>query len=284
MKIRGVVGLVLAMAGTACGPMPGYVDPDREAATPAAPPAPAPHTKITDDRDGPDDEDEREQIAERRDVEQPDEAEQERPPRPPRYAPPPRYTPPTERTPRYTPPMREPVQEPPAELPEPLPPVPAAVVKPQEKVRKVSIDEDTYYLLDPVRKLCFLRHKDTMTSLDCARIPEARDFADEPVAPVPLPAAPAEPKLPEPARVSRTPEPAPAKSGAPTADETARFEGAFVDIFCDRKGGDDVSPDQRITDRGLSVERYTALEGWWANDEKAWWTLTDKARKACPQR
>jgi len=294
--IGGALGLMLFGALGACGPMPGYVDPDRHvAASPSVPPAPpapsAPPARMSepgDDEDAGDDVD-----SEEADVVGDPFAIDPKPrptsryeaePKPrtaPRYEPPaPRYEPPQ----RQTPPAR---YEPPTQPGPYVPPVPASPST-SGGIRKITIDDETYYLLDPARKLCFLRHRETMTAIDCSRIPEARDFVS-PSEPAPAPARLPEPE-PAPARapsrviVPPAPEPAPSKGNGPTPDEIARFEGAFVDIFCDRKGGEDVAPEDRIQDRGLAVARYEELESWWAADEKAWWNLTDKARKACPQR
>ncbi|PIE66007.1 MAG: hypothetical protein CSA24_01120 [Deltaproteobacteria bacterium] len=178
---------------------------------------------------------------------------------------------------------------------------------------------DTYYLIDRERKLCFLHHKTTLTPVDCARLPEARDlvaptptptrprydsYAPPPApAPVPAPApAPAAAPAPAPAAAPGTPlapaptpqplpapEPAPAltptpppsTAGAPTPEELTRFEVAYFDIFCDRRDGADTAPRLRIEGQGLTVDRYGEIEAWWASDQKAWWTLTNKARRAC---
>lgn len=311
MQVRGVVGWVLsvgalspvaalvAMSGAACGPMPGYIDPRQQAEeanndTPPAPPAPAPERAKAEPTD--------EQTADGDDVATPTPEAANEPAPPgvtyepaPRRDPPPRYTPPRHEPPRYTPPARYEPPVPPQRAEPPARYEPPARTEPApSQVRKVVLDEDTYYLLDASRRLCFLRHKDTMTLVDCTKIPEAQDFARAPAPePAPAPRAPA-PREPDPvpappARVSRPtepvepePSPEPTEDG-PSNDETARFEGAFIDIFCDRKSGEEVAPEQRIKDRGLAVDRYEQLETWYAGDEKAWWALTDKARKACPR-
>lgn len=293
--IGGALGIVLLGATGACGPMPGYVDPDRQVASAPTPPTPAaPPARLDEADDDVDDEDG--SVVESEDLDA-DERRDLAPEPPARYEPPartaPRYEPPA---PTYEPPART---NPPRYERAPTPGAPGPYVPPREVpaspsqaggIRKITIDDDTYYLLDPARKLCFLRHRETMTSIDCTKIPEARDF----VTPTPIEPARTPERIPapepvrQPSRIAPSPEPEPtpepSRSGGPSPDEIARFEGAFVDIFCDRKGGEDVAPEDRIRDRGLSVERYEALESWWAADEKAWWNLTDKARKACPQR
>ncbi|MFT7581712.1 MAG: hypothetical protein ACI9MR_003390 [Myxococcota bacterium] len=90
---------------------------------------------------------------------------------------------------------------------------------------------------------------------------------------------------PDPRR-SAQPTPAPAPKEAPeitvpSPQELTRFETAYFAIFCDRRTGGEVAPKTRIEAEGLSIERYTEIEGWWASDQEAWWQLTNKARRAC---
>lgn len=289
LKSVGMVVGLGVLGGAACGPMPGYVPrPEREAANnaPARPPAPAPEEDAPAIRSNPpaersvrrdaqveDDPSELDDTTEASEPEQ-DETPADPPPRPPkptRSSPPPNWDAPapakTQRAPAPAPRPEAPREEP---APEPTP----------SAMKTIRLDADTYYLIDPVRKLCFLRHKESMTALDCAKIPEAsellttRPARPEPARPQPEPAREAPPAPASPNRKT------PAKA-APTPDEMVRFEAAFTDIFCDRKTQDDTAPEDRIKERGLSTDRYEAIESWWAADENAWWTLTTRAAKGC---
>jgi len=191
-------------------------------------------------------------------------------PRPPRYVPPSNWEPPE-------PDARRTARTPDAE--------PAAPEGPNhEGMKIVRLDADSYYLIDPMRKLCFLRHKESMTAIDCAKIPEA----SEQPAPVERPAKRVSPpeadRKPAP---SRLPEPEPskrdegAKPSSPSPGELLRFESAFIAIYCDRKHRDDTPPETRITEHGLATVRYEAIEAWWAADANAWYTLTTRASKDC---
>lgn len=330
MNLRGWIGAMMLLGGTACGPMPGYQMPHEEVPpAPRAPPAPAPtlpsdpagevddrvvvrrevvirreddedryardERDLRDDRDPADEAGEPADDRDEGELDETDEAPPVPAPRPPRYAPPPNWEP--------TP---DPAKSP---APKPAPERPAAAPEPDrpDAIKIVRLDADSYYLIDPVRRLCFLRHKESMTAVDCAKIPEAGtpDRA-QPATPSPAPV-----RAPEP---SRMPEPSPAPATAPTApppptpeapapldepappgqdggprapspspDELTRFEGAFIAIYCDRKNRDATLPEARIREQGLTTVRYEAIEAWWAGDENAWYTLTTKASKACPR-
>lgn len=276
---------LMALGLSACGHIPGYYPDDeapRAAAAPSgpkSPPAPPPSARRpAQDFDEPNEagesDDETDGEAEADEAEPADEAPPYvPPPRPPRYTPPSTWEPPA--TPP-TAPAPQPVQ--PAPQPTRVAPPPREADAPADGVKTIRLDADTYYLVDARRNLCFLRHKESMTAVDCSRVVDPADpkASPAPTSPraVPAPAAPTPP--PGPSRV----EPAPAPA-TPTPDETTRFEAAFTDIFCDRKARDETAPEARIRARGLSVERYEAIEGWWAGDENAWFALTSKAARSC---
>lgn len=319
MNLRGWIGALMLLGGTACGPMPGYQMPHEEVPpAPRAPPAPMPTSPAGDDeerrvvvrreveverygrderdlRDEGDEGEDRDEVGERDDVAPSDEIEDDAPepappaPRPPRYEPPRNWEPSPAPAPKTSPapPSPEPVKV----APEPDRP---------DAVKIVRLDADSYYLIDPVRRLCFLRHKESMTAIDCAKIPEAGTERAVPAAP----REPAPPPAPEPSRLpepDRMPEPSPApantpappdpldepareggpRPSSPSPDELTRFEAAFIDIYCDRKNRDDTLPEARIREHGLTTVRYEAIEAWWAGDENAWYALTTKASKAC---
>ncbi len=147
---------------------------------------------------------------------------------------------------------------------------------------------NTYYLIDRDRKLCFLHHDKTMTQVDCALIPEAKDLASAAPAPAVAPTPPAPAGPPTPAIPAAPPAPADgdsdvsrSNSGAPSTTEKARFQAAYIDIFCDRRSGANASPDTRIDEHGLTAQRYGEIEAWWAEDADAWWRLTNDARRTC---
>ena len=246
---------------TACGPMPGYQMPqtssDEMRTEPRSPPAPVSSVEPRaageiDEAPAPDEGDDA------YDDQAPAEEEVTPAPRAPK---PPRYTP--ERN--WDPP------QPPEREPTVAPPEPPRT----DGIKIVKLDADSYYLIDSLRRLCFLRHKESMTAVDCARIPEANDTT-----PTKAPERMPEPKVPE-----RMPEPSRAPSeptpSSPSPDEMMRFESAFIDIYCDRKLHDETAPESRIRERGLTTVRYEAIEAWWAGDENAWYALTSKAAKAC---
>lgn len=265
MSLRSWFGAMLLMlGGTACGPMPGYQMPHGEAPpSPRTPPTPSPDEEEEeerqelvhrdDERYGQEDRDGREEPGAgvddeapgaEREADAPAPAPEPKAPRPPRYAPPKNWDEPKPET--------EPRKSP-TPAPEPTTP------EPPDAVRIVRLDADSYYLIDPVRRLCFLRHKESMTAIDCTKIPEAgtpgRDRESE-----------------------GSPRPA-----SPPAEELTRFEAAFTAIYCDRKSGVDTLPETRMREHGLTTARYEAIEAWWAGDENAWYTLTTRAAKACPR-
>lgn len=271
-----IAGMVASIA--ACGPMPGYVPDEPEDRAPRERPAPP---------------DEREHAPDPRD-EGAGEHEDDAPPAvgpgsSVEYGDDTRDTP---AGPPASPAARRPAVD--------APPAPAPAVETSRGgLQTIPLgDPKTYYLIDRNRGLCFLFHNDSMTEIDCAKIPEARDLvpAAAPAPAAPTPPAPA-PPAPAPPAVRRGPGvptpstrndgPPPARvapvvpSGSPTPDELVRFEAAYIDIFCDRRGGATTPPKMRIEQQGLSVERYGDIEEWWASDQTAWWSLVNKARSAC---
>lgn len=265
---------LMALGLSACGHIPGYY-PDDEApraaagpGRPKAPPAPPPGARRPADTAEPD------EMAEPDEATEPDEAEPideappyVPPPKPPRYTPPSTWEPPAPAAP-----APQPVQ--PAPQPTRVAPPPREADTQADGVKTIRLDADTYYLVDMRRNLCFLRHKESMTAVDCAKVVD-------PGAPAPAPASTPTPSRVEPAAPPPAPAPAKVEPATPTPDETTRFEAAFTDIFCDRKSRDETPPEARIRARGLSVERYEAIEGWWAGDENAWFALTSKAARSC---
>jgi|GEM_PF-1673193 len=305
--MSGAAFAIVMLGATACGPMPGYQMPQHEEVPqePRSPPAPQPArpTVSVDDRarpgakgrdegDAPDPGTDDQSTNEEQDdgtwrEPEPEPEVEERAPRPPRYTPPRNWDGPA--------PARTTRPEPPA--PEPVAPEPEPVPVKTDGIKIVRLDADSYYLIDSLRKLCFLRHKESMTALDCAKIPEAGEVTRVPASPTPARSPepdrmpeptrqPEQDRMPEPGRKT-APEPEPAKreegprTTSPTPDEMVRFEGAFIDIYCDRKLRDETAPESRIRERGLSTVRYESIEAWWAADENAWYTLTTRASKSC---
>ena len=275
----------MALGLSACGHIPGYYPEDEAPRAsagperPKAPPAPPPGARRPPDEVG-----EVGEVGEVDDTVEADEAGPVDDAEPVDEAPP--YVPPP-KPPRYTPPSTwEPPAAPARNAPTPPPVQPTPVAPPAREadtadgVKTIRLDADTYYLVDARRNLCFLRHKESMTAVDCARVVDPADTRNSP-APAPTPPSRVEPVAPAPAPAapSRV-EPAPTPA-TPTPDETTRFEAAFTDIFCDRKARSETPPEARIRGRGLSVERYEAIEGWWASDENAWFALTSKAARSC---
>lgn len=290
----------MATGLVACGHIPGYypegeTTPEATRARPTSPPAPAPSpaARRGADEEGPEEADASytdEGDGDAGEAAPSDDAPPYEPPakRPPRYSPPPAWDPPEAPA---QPAPAEPVRQVPIAPPPAAPAERANRTEPagDEGLKTIRLDADTYYLVDLKRNLCFLRHKESMTAIDCARVAEPSP-APAPAREVREPAAPARQPRPEesrppvreavPAPEPTAPTPAPSPA-SPSPDEITRFEAAFSDIFCDRKRGDDTTPEDRIAARGLSVQRYEAIEGWWAGDEKAWFALTTKAAGRC---
>lgn len=291
MTRRMWAGAVLGFGLMACGPMPGYIS-EPSAPTPSAPPAKAESPRVS--APGPSGEAGSEVVSEPL----PAPAKPAVPRAPARREAPPAYEPP--QTPEYDPaedqdappaPSQPPIFRPSQRIPEPAPS--------KSGMQTIRLDDDSYYLVDAARGVCFFRHKDVMAPVDCSKIPEsggedapAPERARAPTQPPRLsrppaqpPALPPEPELepeaePEPPTQPTT-RPAQAPKLQASPDEMLRFERAYDAIFCDRKRGDTTAPDQRIRAQGLTTARYEAIEGWWADDENAWWTLTERARRAC---
>jgi len=295
--------MVLGLGTSACGHIPGYYPaedkaPESASWAPKSPPAPPPVAAArrgADEGDAPEADEPYDDAArdtqdtqDTQDTAGIDESAADEP-ESDTSAPP--YTPPAPRPPRHTPPPAwEPTREP-ASRPQPPTSPPARPTTPEpasperaDGVRTIRLDADTYYLVDSARNLCFLRHKESMTAVDCARVAGSSGDSSNPAA-LPKPAArpPEPPPTREPVRPAEPERPArPARAPtSPTPDETVRFEAAFTDIVCDRKSQDDTSPEDRIRGRGLSIDRYEAIESWWAADENAWFTLTGRAAKGC---
>jgi len=198
------------------------------------------------------------------------------------------------------PPAPSAAPEPPARV---SPPPDASLAASPSKLQVVPLDRaDSYYLIDRERGLCFFIHKESSAKVDCSSIPEGRDVASPAPTPPAAPAVappvrddqgvrrrylePAPPAAPvPPARSSTTAAPAPAADpDGPTGDELNRFEGAYTDIACDRRQGSFTPPRQRIEASGLTLERYTAIEGWLTSDERAWRLLVTRAYRECDAR
>ncbi len=166
----------MLLGGTACGPMPGYQmpheeTPDEAPQAPRGPPAPARIERPTRGAtevpsiDAPEVDgnwDTPEEVDQVEEVEEPADEPEQPLPKPPRYKPERNWEP----EPRAPEPVRAPEPE-----PEPVK---------TDGIKIVRLDADSYYLIDSVRKLCFLRHKESMTSIDCAKIPEANDTGRSP--------------------------------------------------------------------------------------------------------
>ncbi len=287
MTRRVWAGAVLGFGLMACGPMPGYIT-EPEAPTPSAPPAKAESPRVP--TPGPSDEAGSEVVSDP--LPTTDRPSVARAPER-REAPPPRdaYDP-AEDQDAPPAPSQPPIFRPSQRIPEP----PAT----KSGMQTIRLDDDSYYLVDAARGVCFFRHKDVMAPVDCGKIPESGGedapaperttraptqpprLSRPPIQPPALPPEPepaAEPEPEPPTQPSTRPPQAPKLQASP--DEMLRFERAYDAIFCDRKRGDTTPPDQRIRAQGLTTARYEAIEGWWADDENAWWTLTERARRSC---
>jgi hypothetical protein len=142
----------------------------------------------------------------------------------------------------------------------------------------IELDADTSYLIDEARGLCFFRHRGALAPVDCAKITPPSAPREEKAPPASRDDARSPQRKPTAPAISPEAEP---PSGDPSPEELVKFEAAFADIYCDRKAQSEAPPEGRIAARGLSVPRYEAIETWWASDEKAWWTLTQRASANC---
>jgi hypothetical protein len=246
----------------ACGPMPGYRGPDYppepadEGIAPANPPAPAEDEASDDGAVGSDDDAAPPEADQRW-----SEADQVPEVAPPRLPPPSRPA-----APEVAPPAPAPDGS--SRTRPATPPAEAGSSQPRG-VRVIELDDDSAYILDDARGLCFFRHKASLAPVDCARVTE--------VAP-----QPAQPQPAQPAPQSQPGQPAakPQPKGY-SADQLRRFDQAFTAIFCDRIAKAVTPSDVRLREAGLDATTYEAIEIWTAEDDKRWLDLNTRASASC---
>jgi hypothetical protein len=131
----------------------------------------------------------------------------------------------------------------------------------------------SYYLIDQVRGLCFFQAGEALTAVDCEAIPEARKLLG----------------IKETSgKSTRTPNPisSPKRETSsvpptPTPEEIVAFKAAYSAIVCHSRRGAEFTPQDEIAKQNISVKRYTQIEGYLAQQKKAWTKLTRAASRSC---
>ena len=176
-------------------------------------------------------------------------------------------------------------------------PRPEQRARSSRQIVRIKTDQPgTYYLIDVKRRLCFFQTKGAVATIDCAQIPEAKNLIGETTSSAPAATMHPQPhdghdtasRPPDPAddRSTEAPQPrakSPDMGEAPSVDEKRRFTLAYIAIFCARASGDTTAPTQHIEREGLTVQRYSQIEGWMASDPRVWRALSSAARNACPR-
>ena len=138
----------------------------------------------------------------------------------------------------------------------------------------------SYYIVDRERHLCFFRSKGAMAAVDCSQIPEAAELLGVHEEGTQQHEAPAESE-PAPASDDQSEQADTDLGERPSADEKRRFTMAYISLYCAQDAGHDDALEQHVTQQGLTLDRYSQIEGWLASDAKGWRTLTSAARNAC---
>ena len=135
-------------------------------------------------------------------------------------------------------------------------------------------NQNSFYMVDQQRGLCFLEKGGMLTAIDCDSVQGVAHLLGR------------KPSRPE--QVERVPNPierpASKKTKNPseaTPQEVEAFTTAYTEIVCQSRIGAEFSPHEVIAKHGLTASRYTQIEGLLARQKKRWLALTRNARKAC---
>jgi hypothetical protein len=133
--------------------------------------------------------------------------------------------------------------------------------------------EGTYYLIDQTRGLCFFQAGDALTAVDCEAIPEARELLGI--------KGSTEKNIRTPNPIASPKRNTSSVSTEPTTEEIDAFKAAYSAIVCHSRRGTEFTPQDEIAKQELSVKRYTQIEGYLAQQKKAWAKLTREASRSC---
>ncbi len=123
-------------------------------------------------------------------------------------------------------------------------------------------DRMSYYVVDGDRRLCFFRHREAMTQVDCRDVvPAGGEREVSPGSEEPTREEVDEPRSP--------------------FDETVAFAKAYAEVLCSARAGQAPAPGSAAERHGLSLERYAEIEVRIRKDPKAWRSLRTRAAASC---